>query len=78
MEKIFCVYMLSNKWRGTIYTGMSGNLPKRGFNHKEKTGGVFSAKYNLDRTCLVRGSCDGSRRGLSRKTDQEMEAGLEG
>lgn len=49
MDRIFYVYMLSNKWRGTIYTGMSGNLPKRGFDHKEKTGGEFSKKYNLDR-----------------------------
>jgi putative endonuclease len=49
VEKIFCVYMLSNKWRGTIYTGMSGRLPSRGFEHKQGIGGKFVSKYKLTR-----------------------------
>ena len=42
------VYILSNKRNGTLYTGVTSNLVKRIFEHKEKVVCGFSAKYNLD------------------------------
>ncbi len=42
------VYILSNKRNGTLYTGVTSNLVKRIFEHKEKVVNGFSAKYNLD------------------------------
>jgi len=42
------VYILSNKRNGTLYTGVTSNLVKRIFEHKEKVVSGFSAKYNLD------------------------------
>ena len=42
------VYILSNKRNGTLYVGVTSNLVKRIFEHKEKGVNGFSAKYNLD------------------------------
>ena len=42
------VYILSNKRNGALYTGVTSNLVKRIFEHKEKVVNGFSAKYNLD------------------------------
>ena len=42
------VYILSNKRNGTLYVGVTSNLVKRIFEHKEKVVKGFSAKYNLD------------------------------
>ena len=42
------VYILSNKRNGTLYTGVTSNLVKRIFEHKEKVVSGFSAEYNLD------------------------------
>lgn len=42
------VYILSNKRNGTLYVGVTSNLVKRIFEHKEKVVNGFSAKYNLD------------------------------
>ena len=46
MPKQYYVYILTNKRNGTLYTGVSGNLVKRTFGHKEKQSG-FTAKHNL-------------------------------
>ena len=42
------VYILSNKRNGTLYVGVTSNLVKRIFEHKEKVVNGFSAKCNLD------------------------------
>lgn len=42
------VYILSNKRNGTLYVGVTSNLVKRIFEHKEKVVNGFSAKYNLN------------------------------
>ena len=42
------VYILSNKRNGTLYVGVTSNLVKGIFEHKEKVVNGFSAKYNLD------------------------------
>ena len=42
------VYILSNKRNGTLYVGVTSNLVKRIFEHKENVVNGFSAKYNLD------------------------------
>ena len=41
--------MVSNKPRGTIYTGMSGRLPSRASEHRNHFGGEFAKKYKLTR-----------------------------
>jgi putative endonuclease len=40
-----CVYIVTNKRRGTIYTGVTSNPPKRAFEHREGLVTGFSKKY---------------------------------
>ncbi len=51
MERQPAVYILTNKAYGTLYTGVTSNLPGRVWQHKNKMTRGFSAKYNL--TILV-------------------------
>ena len=48
MEKHFFVYILSNYTNTTIYTGVTSNLPKRIYEHKNHLDpNGFTAKYNV-------------------------------
>jgi len=47
MEKNFFVYMMSNKKNGTIYIGVSSNLPKRVWEHKNEIADGFTKEYGL-------------------------------
>jgi putative endonuclease len=49
MNKIPAVYLLTNKPNGTLYTGVTSDLPGRIWQHKNKITRGFSAKYNLTR-----------------------------
>ena len=50
MKKQAFVYILANKKNGTIYTGVTSNLNKRMYEHKNKTfSSGFTAKYFLDK-----------------------------
>jgi putative endonuclease len=40
-----CVYIMANKRNGTLYTGVTSNLPKRVFEHREGLVPGFTAKY---------------------------------
>ena len=40
-----CVYIMANKRNGTLYTGVTSDMPKRGFEHREGVIPGFSAKY---------------------------------
>ena len=40
-----CVYIMASKRHGTLYTGVTSNLPKRAFEHREGLVSGFSAKY---------------------------------
>ena len=44
----YCVYILTNKRKTVLYTGMTSNLVKRIDEHKSKKNeGSFSKRYNL-------------------------------
>jgi len=51
MNRQPAVYILTNRSNGTLYTGVTSNLTKRVWQHKNKITKGFSARYNL--TCLV-------------------------
>jgi putative endonuclease len=40
-----CVYIVANWRNGTLYTGVTSNLPRRAFEHREGLVKGFSAKY---------------------------------
>ena len=45
----FYVYILTNNYNTVLYTGITNNLNKRVREHRDKTGGKFTAKYNVHR-----------------------------
>jgi putative endonuclease len=49
--KIFYVYILCNKQNGTLYVGVTSDLIKRIFEHKNNLVDGFTKKYNVH--CLV-------------------------
>ena len=46
MKKTYCVYLLSNTSK-MLYTGMTNDLLRRVFEHKQKQVDGFTKKYNL-------------------------------
>jgi putative endonuclease len=49
MERQPCVYLLANKPNGTLYTGVTSNLVKRVWEHKQHFVEGFTRKYGVDR-----------------------------
>jgi putative endonuclease len=47
-ERIYFTYIVASRSR-TLYIGMTGDLLKRVFQHKDKTFAGFSSKFNCDR-----------------------------
>ena len=45
MTKRPCVYMIANKRNGTIYTGVTSDLPKRVWQHRDGTIDGFTKRY---------------------------------
>lgn len=43
------VYLMSNRYRGTMYVGVTADLPARIRQHREGTGSDFCARYGLRR-----------------------------
>lgn len=40
-----CVYMMANRRNGTLYTGVTSDLPRRAFDHLEGTLPGFTKRY---------------------------------
>jgi putative endonuclease len=47
VEKQPCVYILASKRNGTLYTGVTSDLIKRVYEHKNGLADGFTKKYNL-------------------------------
>jgi len=47
MKKNYYVYILASRKNGTIYTGITSNLKKRVFEHKDNLFKGFTEKYNV-------------------------------
>ena len=46
---LFGNYIITNKKNGTLYTGVTNNLIRRIYEHKNKIVDGFTAKYNLNK-----------------------------
>jgi putative endonuclease len=49
MYKQYCVYIVTNKNNGVLYTGVTNNLQRRIFEHKQKLVEGFTKKYNVEK-----------------------------
>ena len=47
MSKYYYTYMATNKYNTTLYTGVTNNLERRSFEHKNKLVNGFTSKYNI-------------------------------
>jgi putative endonuclease len=48
MDTSFFVYILASKRNGTLYIGVTNNLPRRVAEHKAKLVPGFTRKYSID------------------------------
>jgi len=49
MDKLPCVYILASKRNGTLYTGVTSNLPGRVWQHKNGVVEGFTKRYKVHR-----------------------------
>ncbi len=49
MNHQYYVYIITNKKDGVLYIGVTNDLERRMFEHKNKLVKSFSSKYNLDK-----------------------------
>ena len=49
MEKSFFVYILASQRNGTLYVGVTSNIVKRIWEHKNKLFPGFTKKYGVDK-----------------------------
>ncbi len=43
------VYIMASRRNGTLYTGVTSDLPKRAFQHRKGLGGGFATRYDCNR-----------------------------
>ncbi|HAJ33801.1 MAG TPA: hypothetical protein DCK79_10680, partial [Candidatus Atribacteria bacterium] len=48
-KKQYYVYIMANKRNNVLYTGITNNLKKRIWEHKEKIVKGFTEKYNINK-----------------------------
>jgi hypothetical protein len=72
----YYVYIMTNRSK-TIYTGVTGYLEKRVFEHKQGIKGEFARRYNIDRLVYFERFWRGSRRHRPRETNQGPAADKE-
>jgi len=47
MDRQYFVYIMTNKHNNVLYTGITNDLKRRVYEHKEKLVGGFTKKYNI-------------------------------
>ncbi len=67
-----CVYILSNEAGTVLYTGVTSDLQRRVWEHKQKLVGGFTSKYNVTRLVYYE-STEGREGALMR--EKQIKAG---
>jgi putative endonuclease len=47
MERLFCVYIMASRRRGTVYIGVTSNLVKRVWEHRDGVVDGFTKEYGV-------------------------------
>lgn len=48
-----CVYILASQFKGTLYTGVTSDIERRMFEHRNETHGGFSKRYDVKRLVFL-------------------------
>jgi putative endonuclease len=56
--KSYCVYLITNKGNNVIYIGVTNDITRRMYEHKNKLVEGFSKKYNLDKLVYAEFTAD--------------------
>ena len=46
MGEVYYIYIMTNKHNTVLYTGMTGDLKRRAYEHRTGRGGGFTSRYN--------------------------------
>jgi putative endonuclease len=76
-EKVFCVYILASQKNGTLYTGVTSNLARRVYEHRNDIVDGFTKKYGVH-TLVYYETCGNAEGAILReKNDQALVAAKE-
>lgn len=60
MDKVYCVYILTNQRNTILYTGVTGDLGARVYQHREKLLPGFTNRYNVSKLVYYEEGYDAS------------------
>ena len=60
MDKVYCVYILTNQRNTVFYTGVTGDLGARVYEHREKLLPGFTNRYNVSKLVYYEAGYDAS------------------
>jgi putative endonuclease len=72
MREQYCVYIMTNKHNTVLYTGVTGNLKRRVYEHREKSVAGFTRKYNIAKLVYYE-VCDEAYSAITR--EKQIKAG---
>ena len=58
MDKVYCVYILSNQRNPVLYTGVTGDLRARVYQHRERLLPGFTKRYNVSKLVYYEAAYD--------------------
>ncbi len=56
--KTYYVYIMASKKHGTLYVGVTGNIQRRTWQHRNNIGGGFTSQYDVTRLVHIEQCCD--------------------
>ena len=71
-EKTYAVYILSDKNNGVLYTGVTGDLGKRVWEHKNHVVDGFTSRYHVTKLVYY-ATCENAYGAISR--EKQIKAG---
>lgn len=66
MSKLFAIYILTSQRNGTLYVGVTNNLKRRVWEHKQKLAKGFTADYGVDKLVYYE-VCDNAEAAIQRE-----------
>jgi putative endonuclease len=72
----YYVYFLASKKHGTLYLGVTNDIVRRGYEHRTKAAGGFTARYGVERLVWFE-IYDDAPTAIAREKTEKMAARLE-